>query len=151
MFLKEKYEDGNFVKMKARLVADGRMQDRLVYPDHSSPTVKTKSVMTCLKLAAVKGWSLTKIDITSAYLCADIGRDDEVFMILDRTMSNLCKGWLLEVKEYFREDGKLVVKLDKALYSLIQSAKLWYQELSGFLLSKGLKVCPSDPCVFSRG
>jgi len=150
MFLKEKYEDGAFVKMKARLVADGRMQDRTVYPDHSSPTVKTKSVMTCLKLAVVKGWGLTKIDIAGAYLCADIGENDEVFMLLDKTLSSLCEEWMPEVKEYFREDGKLVVKLDKALYGLIQSAKLWYRELSGFLLKRGFTVCPSDQCVFVK-
>jgi hypothetical protein len=55
MFLKEKYEDSKFVKLKGRVVADGRMQDRTVYSDYSSPTAKTRSVMTCLKLAAVKG------------------------------------------------------------------------------------------------
>jgi hypothetical protein len=48
--LREKYEDGFFVKMKAQLVADGRN----IYNDYSSPTAKTKLVMTCLKLAAVK-------------------------------------------------------------------------------------------------
>jgi translation elongation factor P/translation initiation factor 5A len=42
MFLREKYEDGSFVKIKARLVADGRMQDRTVYSDHSSPTARLK-------------------------------------------------------------------------------------------------------------
>jgi len=52
MFLKEKYEDGHFVKIKGRVVADGRMQDKTVYNDYSSLTVKTRSVMTCLKLAA---------------------------------------------------------------------------------------------------
>ena len=40
MFLKEKYEDGNFVKMEARLVVDGRMQNRTVYTDFSSITAK---------------------------------------------------------------------------------------------------------------
>jgi len=30
LFLKEKYEDGKFVKMKARLVADRQMQDALL-------------------------------------------------------------------------------------------------------------------------
>jgi hypothetical protein len=39
MFLKEKFNaKGEFVKIKARLVADGRMQDRALYPDLSSPT-----------------------------------------------------------------------------------------------------------------
>ncbi len=56
MFLTEKFNDGIFEKLKARMVADGRTQDRSIYTDYSSPTVKTSSVMTCLKIAATKGW-----------------------------------------------------------------------------------------------
>jgi len=43
------------LKIKARLVADSRMKDRAIYSDNLSPTAKTRSVMTCLKIAAVKG------------------------------------------------------------------------------------------------
>ena len=63
MFLREKYEVGKFVKLKGCIVADGRMQDRSVYTDYSSPTAKTRSVMTCLKLAAVRSWDLLKVDV----------------------------------------------------------------------------------------
>jgi len=66
MFLHEKYEDGSFVKIKARLVADSCMQDRTVYNDHSSPMSKTKSVMMCLKLAARYNWDLLKLDVGGA-------------------------------------------------------------------------------------
>lgn len=38
LFLKEKYEDGKFVKMKARLVADRQMQDALLYTLISLPS-----------------------------------------------------------------------------------------------------------------
>ncbi len=45
MFLREKYEDGVFVKLKGRIVADGRMQDRTIYSDYSSPTAKTLATL----------------------------------------------------------------------------------------------------------
>lgn len=32
-----------------------------------------------------------------------------------------------------------MVKLDKAMYGLIKFAKMWYKELSGFLLNNGFK------------
>jgi len=49
MFVVEKYlANGNFDKMKARLVADGRDQDAEMYPDKSSPTVAVHSVFTAL-------------------------------------------------------------------------------------------------------
>jgi hypothetical protein len=61
--LKEKFEDGRFVKMKAHLIADGRMQHRTVNTDFSSPTAKKRSVMTCIKLVALKKWEMLKVDI----------------------------------------------------------------------------------------
>jgi hypothetical protein len=112
MFLQEKYEDGKFVKMKGRIVADGRMQDRTVYTDYSSPTAKTRSVMTCLKLAAVKGWDLLKVDVGGAFLCAPINEDEEVFMTLDDAITYMATDWMPELQEYVRTDGKLTVHVD---------------------------------------
>jgi hypothetical protein len=89
MFLKEKFEDGTFVKLKARLVADGRTQDRTLYSDYLLPTAKTRSVMTCLKLAAVKDWKCMKVDISGAFLCAKIDKAEEVFLQLDCQMTDM--------------------------------------------------------------
>ena len=44
-----------------------------------------------------------------------------------------------------------MVKLDKALYGCIQSAKLWYQHLRATLESTGFIPNPCDECVFNRG
>jgi hypothetical protein len=150
MFLREKYEDGIFVKLKGRIVADGRMQDRSIYTDYSSPTAKTRSVMTLLKLAAVMGWNLLKVDVGGAFLCASIDETEEVYMIIDETLTEMAGELMPEVTEYIREDGKLVVRVDKAMYGLIQSAKLWYKELTTFLEVNGFKKCPSDECVLVK-
>jgi hypothetical protein len=150
MFLREKYEDGQFIKMKAQLVADGRMQDRTVYHDFSSPTAKTKSVMTCLKLAAVHNWDMLKLDIGGAFLWADMTDSEEVYMLLDQQLSEMCSEWVPGVREFVRGNGKLAVKVSKAMFGLIQSAKLWYKELSGYLSSKGFKACKSDECIMVK-
>lgn len=70
VFLKEKYENGSVVKMKAKLVAYGQMQDRSVYMDYLLPTAKMRLVMTYLQLAAFKGWELLKLDMGGTLLCA---------------------------------------------------------------------------------
>jgi hypothetical protein len=119
MFLREMYEDGSFVKIKARLVADGRMQDRTLYNDHSSPTTKTKSVMTCLKLAARHNWDLLQLDVGGVFLCANMDESEEVFMVLDKQLSHMCGNWIQGASERLRNDGKLVVKVNKAMYGLI--------------------------------
>jgi hypothetical protein len=150
MFLTEKYNDGVFEKLKSRIVADGRTQDRSIYTDHSSPTVKTSSVMMCLKIAATRGWKFMKVAVGGAFLCADIDNTEEVFLLLDRDIASLVKKWLPELKVNLRSDGKLVVQVAKAMYGLIQSALLWYKELTGFLEGKGFKKVSADGCVLHK-
>jgi hypothetical protein len=54
-----------------------------------------------------------------------------------------------EYRNFLNEDGTLIVKLEKALYGCLESAKLWYDELSGTLLEMGFEVNPKDKCVFN--
>jgi hypothetical protein len=70
MFVVMKYlASGEFDKMKAQLVADGRDQDPELYPNKSSPTVALNSVFTVLGLVASHKWHVTvKIDIKGAFL-----------------------------------------------------------------------------------
>ncbi len=105
MFLKEKYEHGKFVKMKGRVVADGRMQDRTVYSDYSSHTAKTKSVMTCLKLAAVRNWDLLKLDIGGAFLCAPIDEEQEVYMSLGPELAEKAVECMPYLAEFIDQQG----------------------------------------------
>jgi hypothetical protein len=61
MFLKTKFDaTGAFEKIKARLVADGRMQDKSMYPNSSSPSASMQAIMTCLTIAAKEGAAVTK-------------------------------------------------------------------------------------------
>jgi len=47
-----------------------------------------------------------------------------LFMFLDKELSGMTAEWMSELAEYIRDNGKLVMKLDKAMYGLIKSAKL---------------------------
>ena len=49
-----------------------------------------------------------------------------------------------------RTNGTLIVKLEKALYGCKQSAKLWYDRLSAYLMSIGFVVNTIDKCVFNK-
>jgi hypothetical protein len=40
--------------------------------------------------------------------------------------------------------------LQRALYGLKQSGRMWYNRLSEFLLKKGYVNNPDSPCVFIR-
>jgi hypothetical protein len=149
MFLKTKFDaKGVFEKIKARLVADGSMQDRSLYPNNSSPTVSMQSLFMCLGIAAKERRKIMKIDITGAYLNAEM-TGEEVLMQLDATTTSILRRSLPEVVP-FVEKGTLVVKLDKALYGCVQSAKLWYEKLTGVLKTLGFSANPVDACVMNK-
>jgi hypothetical protein len=149
MFLKTKFDaKGIFEKIKARLVADGSKQDRALYPDNSSPTVAMQSLLMVLLIAAKEGRKAMKIDIGGAYLNAEM-TGEEVIMEMDKMLTSIVKRYLPEIEPYV-EEGKLLVRLDKALYGCVQSAKLWYEKLTGVLKNMGFVPNPVDPCIMNK-
>jgi hypothetical protein len=91
MFLTEKYDaEGEFLKLKSRLVAMGNEQDKEMLqmrPDY---------------------------------------------------------------RPFLNDRRELTVKLEKALYGCIQSARLWYDTFSAFLCRLGYKKNERDACVFNK-
>ena len=149
MFLKTKFDaKGTFEKIKARLVADGSKQDRALYPDNSSHTVTMQSLLMTLLIAAKEGRKAMKIDIGGAYLNAEM-TGEEVIMEVDKMLTRMVQRYLPETEPYV-ENGKLLVRLDKALYGCIQSAKLWHEKLTGVLKNIGFVPNPVDPCIMNK-
>ena len=150
IFLKEKFTSaGVFDKLKARLVAGGNMQDRSLYDDVSSPTVTTTSVMIVAALAAKERRHVITADIGGAYLNAEM-KNSVVHMRLDATLSGMLVQLDHHYSSFLLSDGTLVVKLKKALYGCVESAKLWHEHISSTLKSIGFIANPQDRCVFNQ-
>jgi hypothetical protein len=153
MFLKTKFDAlGRFEKIKARLVGDGRMQDRNMYPDTFSPTVQLQSLFTSLVIAVSEGRKVCALDIGAAYLNAErtSKEGEELIMELEPLLVSILKRIAPEVIPYVDENGKLLVKLNKALYGTLDAAKLWYEKLTGVLTKMGFVANLVDPCVMNK-
>jgi hypothetical protein len=151
MFLKEKYDGlGNFEKLKGRLVADGRMQDKDLYGDKRSPTARIESIMLELSIAVQKRRRMAKADIGGAYLNAFVDKGDEILMELSKELTTILLEVFPELREFVDDDsGRLVVRILKALYGLVQSAALWYEALTSFLKRLGFFANKVDNCVLN--
>ena len=57
---------------------------------------------------------------------------------------------LPEFKEFVDDKGRILVQIEKALYGLVQSDKLWFDTLAGVLNRNGFKCNLIDPCVFNK-
>ena len=151
MFLKEKFlASGEFEKLKARLVAGGDQQDRNLYDDLSASTVGTSSVFTLLSIAAHEERNITVIDISGAFLSADMNTGLSVHMRLDRNMTNMMIKLAPQYSQFVDHKGCVMVRLDKALYGCVESAALWYGNLKECLSSLGYKPNTHDICVVNK-
>ena len=152
MFLTPKsLPNGKLDRIKGRIVAGGHRQDRSLYEDSeiSSPTVALTSVLAMAALAAKLGHFVMTLDHKAAYLNAQM-KGAPVEMLLSPEVAEILCGIDLKYCQYLRPDKKIAVRLKKALYGCVQSAVLWYNELTSTLEGLGYKRNPYDTCSFTR-
>ena len=148
IFLKQKYKpNGELDKVKARLVAGGNHQDKSLFPDTSSPTADINHIFIEVALAAARRYFVVSADIGAAFLNADM--NEPVHMYLDKRTTALLTTMYPEFVPFVNKSGKVLVKLDKALYGCIQSALLWYKCLAEALCEFGFTPNYYDECIFS--
>jgi hypothetical protein len=146
MFLKNKFGEKNAIeKIKARLVAGGHMQDRETLDPEmiSSTTLRTASYQIILNLAALEDSELSIIDIRSAYLQAKLPDDLVIHMVLRKDIADIVIRVDPTAATFQNEKGEIYVRLIKALYGLVQSAKIWYDCLVESLSKIGYKPLPN--------
>ena len=137
VYCKKLDHQNNYVH-KARYVGKGyKQQFNVDYTESFSPTARMTSVRILTHLASQQNMVVHSVDFKSAYLNAPI--DHEVFM-------NQPPGF--EVKD---NNGELLVyKLNKSLYGLKQSGRMWYNMLHGYLVDNGFVRSECENCVYTR-
>jgi hypothetical protein len=150
MFLKEKFlSTGEFDKLKARLVAGGDMQDKTLYENISSPTISLSSVFIITAIASFEKRIVVTADIAGAYLNAKMSTQ-EVLMRLDPFIASIVVKLKPDYGKFICTNGSMIVKLNRALYGCIQSAKLWNDHITNTLVKAGFKQNNLDTCVFNK-
>jgi hypothetical protein len=147
MFFKEKFlADGEFDKLKARFTGMEYKKSAL-YEDVYSPTVSLSSAFSVISIAGKEKRHCIVLDIGGAYLNASIR--SKIVVIIDREVTVELIEMYPEFKKFVRKDGTMLVKLKRALYGCVESAKLWHQHISKTLEDFGLEKNPIDKCVFN--
>ena len=122
--------------LKSRLVAQGFSQvPGIDFDETYSPTIRFTSIRLILALACRYNLELRHIDVKGAYLNGIL--EDEVYM---------------KQPEGFVEKGKehLVCKLNKGIYGLKQSGRVWHETLRREMEKLGFKSGEADTTIFFR-
>lgn len=127
--------DGNILKYKARLVAQGLSQiPSQDFTATHAPVMRLESFRTLIAIAAYLRLDLHQVVVVGAYLNAPL--TERIFM---RQIPG------------FEDGTHRVLELKKSLYGLKQSGRYWNHAIDG-ALTKDLKFTrsSSDPCVYFR-
>ena len=122
MFIKDKYtSDGKFDKIKARLVANGNMEDPGNLADLYSPTVNPITVLTLINIAAAERSHISSYDIKSAFLMKLISAEKSYYVKLPKMLVTIWVELCPSAEEYVDGEGNLYFKLNKYLYGLCEA------------------------------
>ncbi|CAI7885765.1 unnamed protein product [Closterium sp. NIES-54] len=134
--LKSIEENGTWeLRYKSRLVVKGYQQkEKVDYKELFAPVVKPTTLRTLLAGAAIKGWVVKQMDVTTAFLNGVLG--EEIFMAQP---------------EGFDDGSGRVLRLKKALYGLKQAPRQWYLKLLGVLEEIGFTPSTVDHSLFMLG
>ncbi|KAJ1038018.1 hypothetical protein NDA10_000757 [Ustilago hordei] len=122
-------------KFKARFCACGFSQkEGIDFDEIFAPVVTRDAIQTILTIAAKLDWEMDSIDVTQAYLNA-----------------NLHHNVYLKLPEGAEVPVGKVYKLLKSLYGLKQSSQEWHKELNTHLHSLGFFPLLNIPCVYLKG
>ena len=137
---KAKFENGIFVKWKARMCAQGfSLLPGLEYRlgETSSPVARSHTYMAALAEAAQMGYKLKFFDVKSAYLLSPLNErlymkiPEGVEMGLDNVTGTNC------------------LRICRSIYGLPQSGRNHYVRFTGQLLELGFEQSKNDPCLFT--
>jgi hypothetical protein len=152
MFLKEKYfPDGNFERLKARLVGDGSTQGKHLYDLISSATVALTIVFLLFNIATKYKTHMVTYDIKGAFLNAKFSVNDTSIYL--KVGADIASFWTQQDETalpYLNDRGELYIKLDAFIYGLKQSPLKFQLHLAQTLLSIGYKQSIADECLFYK-
>ena len=130
------------VRYKARLVAQGFSQKPGVdYEETYSPVVDVITFRYLISLAIQENLEMRLMDVVTVYLNGSL--ENDIYM-------KIPKGFKIFERHDKTNNEICSVKLNKALYELKKSGRMWYNRPSTFLISKGYQNDLICPCVFIK-
>jgi len=140
--------------VKTRTCVDGSKQRSEEGYDKnaaSSPTVANNNMMVTCAIDAHEGRDVATIDLPQAFLNTNYEGPEVIMALRGHLAEMMVKVNPERYKPFLIYTSKgvalLYVRMNKAMYGMLQSSLLFYRKLVGELIEYGFKLNPYDPCV----
>ena len=126
------------MRYKARLIAQGFSQrPGIDYMETYFPVVNAITFRYLINLAVHEKLKMRLMDVVTTYLYGSL--DHNIFMKIPEAF---------KIPEAYKDSRETYsIKLQKSLYGLKQSGRMWYNRLSEYLLTEGYKNDLICPCI----
>ena len=142
VFVRKRNENNDIIRYKARLVAQSFSQrPGIDYEETYSPVMDAITFRFLISLAVSEELDMRLMDVIIAYLYGSI--DNDIHM-------KIPEGFKLPEAVSTKPRSMFSIKLQRSLYGLKQSGRMWYNRLSEYLLKEGYVNNPICPCVFIK-
>eukprot|EP01031_Cornospumella_fuschlensis_P043842 gene43842-53611_t len=125
-----------------------QLQLRSIQGELSCPKVEVESLLLTAAQDAAEGRSVIIITIEDAYMHSPA--ESSAVVELEPPLTNILLDIYPQYRSHRDTKGRVLVKLDKALFGSLESEKLCFAHLSNTLLSLGFVASPQDPCVLNK-
>ncbi|GKA58719.1 putative ribonuclease H-like domain-containing protein [Tanacetum coccineum] len=136
VYRNKKDERGIVIRNKARLVAQGHIQEEGIdYDEVFAPVTRIKAIRLFLAYASFKDFVVYQMDVKSTFIYGKIKEENYV-----------CQPPGFEDPDF----PDRVYKVEKALYGLHQALRAWYKTLSTYLLDNRFQRGQIDKTLFIK-
>ncbi|GKE07118.1 retrovirus-related pol polyprotein from transposon TNT 1-94 [Tanacetum coccineum] len=142
VFIRKRNKNDQVIRYKARLVAQGFSQrPGIDYEEMYSLIMDAITFRYLISLAVFENLDMRLIDVVTVYLYGPL--DSDIYM-------KIPEGFKMPEALSIKPKYMYSLKLQRSLYGLKQSGRIWYNCLSDYLITKGYKSNLICPCVFIK-
>jgi hypothetical protein len=142
VFVRKRNEKNEIVRYKAKLTIQGFLQKLGIdYEETYSPVVDAITFRFFINLVVTKSFDMRLINVITSYLYGSL--DNDIYMKIPERY---------KMPETYNSKFQSIysIKLQRSLYGLKQSERMWYNRLSGYLLKEGFENNLICLCVFIK-
>ena len=145
-------------EIKGRMVFRGDgTREWLSREDTASPTASQERIELTCAIDAHEGRDIMSTDIPNAFIQTYMPElehgEEAIIMKITGSLVGILTDMVPEYSEFVvEENGKRVIYTEvlRAIYGMLQSSLLWYNQFRGDLEAKGFEFNPYDPCIANK-